>query len=203
MYVPTLYRCQDSALLLEIAQTWPLATLASVLEGQPWLSQVPTVTQLVDEEWRVAFHLATSNPQSAGLAGQRVTLLFQGPRAYISPRWYDHENVPTYNYISLQLKGLARPLPVQQTEAHLAELVTLQEGAGSGYQYAGLSRPLVEDHLPGLLAFELDEVEAHGVLKLSQNRHDADYRTIIGELEKQGDESAVLAQWMRRLRPSV
>ena len=50
---------------------------------------------------RLIGHLARANKQWQHANGQRVLVIFQGPHAYISPRWYEETNVvPTWNYLS-------------------------------------------------------------------------------------------------------
>ncbi len=34
-----------------------------------------------------------------------MLIVFLGANHYISPKWYNHENVPTWNYIATQVKG--------------------------------------------------------------------------------------------------
>jgi transcriptional regulator len=58
-------------------------------------------------------HVARANPIWEGaLASGRVTAVFTGPHAYVSPLWYEHpdEQVPTWNYAVVHARGVPRLL---------------------------------------------------------------------------------------------
>jgi transcriptional regulator len=45
--------------------------------------------------------------------GNDEVLAFSGPHSYISSSWYDHENVPTWNYIAVHVYGKIKLLKRQ------------------------------------------------------------------------------------------
>src|SRR5262249_7747423 len=54
-------------------------------------------------------HVARANPHWQGLDGQPVLAVFSGPHAYVSPTWYEAENVvPTSNYVAVHAYGTCR-----------------------------------------------------------------------------------------------
>ncbi|MBT4354564.1 MAG: FMN-binding negative transcriptional regulator, partial [Rhodospirillaceae bacterium] len=66
-------------------------------------------------------HVAKANPIWGDIAETRVTAIFTGPHAYISPRWYQNENqVPTWNYSAVFVQGRATIL----TDEALVELLS-------------------------------------------------------------------------------
>jgi transcriptional regulator len=62
----------------------------------------------VDGVLTVLGYMSRANPQWKSFGGQEVLLIFQGAHTYISPRWYDHVNVPTWNYMMVHLYGKVR-----------------------------------------------------------------------------------------------
>jgi transcriptional regulator len=78
-------------------------------------------------------HLARSNP-IARLSGPAPALFaVSGPDAYISPDWYGPhdlvpDQVPTWNYIAVHLRGTLHPLPPEALRPHLDALSAEQEG---------------------------------------------------------------------------
>jgi transcriptional regulator len=42
------------------------------------------------------------------LEASEVLVIFNGPHTYISSSWYDHENVPTWNYIAVHVYGTVK-----------------------------------------------------------------------------------------------
>src|SRR5436190_23118671 len=54
-------------------------------------------------------HISKANPQWKNFNGSdRVLVIFNGPHAYVSSSWYDHENVPTWNYIAVHVYGIIK-----------------------------------------------------------------------------------------------
>ena len=41
-------------------------------------------------------------------------IIFPGPHAYVSSSWYDHENVPTWNYIAVHVYGKIKIIEGEQ-----------------------------------------------------------------------------------------
>lgn len=58
-------------------------------------------------------HVMRSNPLARALkTPQQALLAVSGPDAYISPDWYNVENqVPTWNYIAVHIRGEIRLMP--------------------------------------------------------------------------------------------
>jgi transcriptional regulator len=134
-------------------------------------------------------HLARVNPHCAAiLAGAPSTVVFQGPDAYVSPRWYTDpaRNVPTWNYVAVHVHG--RPRPVTEPAALLALIGRLTdeheayiERPWSIREAEAYSQKLV-DHIVGF-EFPIDRIE--GKFKLSQNRSDADRAGVLEAFAKQ------------------
>src|SRR5262245_48608486 len=100
MYVPASFRLDDPARIEAIVDRFPFATVVAQGEGGLDASPVPL---LFDRERReVVGHLARANPLAKALAaGGEALCIFQGPHAYVSPRWYvEPLNVPTWNYVA-------------------------------------------------------------------------------------------------------
>lgn len=69
----------------------------------------------------VELHVARANPIHEYINDQTgVLFVCQGPDAYISPDWYGIENeVPTWTYAAVHLKGSARVLPAENNLDHV------------------------------------------------------------------------------------
>lgn len=89
-------------------------------EGLPLLAHIPFVI----EGDRVLFHLVRSNPIARVLkSGAAARLAVRGPHGYISPDWYGiDDQVPTWNYVAVQLDGVAQLLPQADIGAVLEKL---------------------------------------------------------------------------------
>lgn len=75
----------------------------------PLAAHVPFV---VSEDGRtVEFHLVRSNPVARAMPAPAL-LAVTGPDGYVSPDWYGlgHDQVPTWNYVAVHLRGKAEIL---------------------------------------------------------------------------------------------
>jgi transcriptional regulator len=147
-------------------------------------------------------HLARGNPHWQALEAARETIaIFEGPHAYVSPRWYEnHPAVPTWNYAVVHAHGRARLMGE-------AELHALVHALSTRYE-AGAEKPWrMEDHpadyvgkmLTAIVGFELEVEKLEGKFKLSQNRP-ADHAGVVAALESQGESE--IAALMREHAPS-
>lgn len=84
---------------------------------------------------RVELHVARANPIHEEIAGHteiggccQALLACQGPDAYISPDWYGiDDQVPTWTYVSVHLKGVARVRPMENNLDHVDRLTDIFE----------------------------------------------------------------------------
>ena len=133
-----------------------------------------------------------------------VLVIFQGPHTYVSPTWYDHVNVPTWNYQSVHMSGRAQIIrDPEETHGILKRLIDRYEARGS-YRLETLPEAFVEKEMKGLVAFQIEVTQIEANYKLSQNRDDANYRSIVAHLEARPDDlSHGVARAMRENRPSA
>lgn len=195
MYRPTAFRLDDPALAVEIMRAHPFATVVSLREGEPFASPLP----LLYADGALWGHTARANPHGRSLDGARVLVLFHGPHAYVSPRWYADpaDNVPTWNYVTVQVHGVARVLDRDATRDVLVRLVAQEEAR---FEAPWQVAPAVLDELiDGVTGFrvDIDRIEAKG--KLSQNRAPADAEGARRGLAAGGPEERAVAQWMARV----
>lgn len=128
-------------------------------------------------------HLAKVNPHCAAiLAGVPSTVVFQGPDAYVSPRWYADptRNVPTWNYVAVHVHG--RPRPVTEPAALLALIgrLTDEHEAYIEKPWSIREAQAHSERLAGhVVGFELEIERIEGKFKLSQNRSDADRAGVL------------------------
>jgi transcriptional regulator len=200
MYTPPAFRNADPAVALELMRSHPFATvIATGADGAPVVNHLPL---LVAGDTLVG-HMAKRNPQAAALAATpAATAVFHGPHAYISPTWYEVDDVPTWNYAVVHVRGRARLI-----EDH-AELVALLEAATAAFEGDGPGawKVALPDDLAGdgalarqIVGVELAIERVDCKLKLSQNRSLADRRGVLRGLEERGDaESAALRRALRR-----
>jgi transcriptional regulator len=126
-----------------------------------------------------------------------------GPHSYVSPSWYDQKNVPTWNYKAVHIYG---KVSIIEGEA----LVQMLRGLMKRYESAHAETPLAYDDLPkellekdlrGLVGLEISIETIQASSKLSQNRNDASYASVIDNLKKiNAYDSKRVAEEMERRR---
>ena len=83
----------------------------------PLAAHVPFVCA---KDGAVEMHLVRSNPIARTEGPIPALLAVQGPDAYISPDWYGAaDQVPTWNYIAVHLRGALITMPSDALEPHL------------------------------------------------------------------------------------
>lgn len=186
MYVPDHFRQDDRQAALDLIERHAFGLLVSGTDA----ASVPFVLDRSQELLRC--HVARANPIWKSVLGREVLAVFQGPHAYVSPDWYESDNqVPTWNYMAVHVRGTARELHEAALEAHLRALVAQSErplapktpwdlGQVAPKAVAALQRGIVGIEIP------LEGVDA--TWKLSQNKPGADRRKVIGALRARGGE---------------
>jgi transcriptional regulator len=151
---------------------------------------------------KLVAHVARQNDQWRALRPDtEVLVIFQGPHAYVSPRWYEATPaVPTWNYTAVHAYGRPRliedPPKVRKV---LSDMVIAYEGTGeTAWSDSELPHEFVEKMASAVVAFSIDVTRMEGQFKLSQNRSAADQLGVIGALEADHNSDArAVADLMR------
>src|SRR4051795_11612367 len=165
MRIKDAFRVEDVAVARAIAREHPFATI--VTAGL----RATHMPCLVEEEDRdgltVLGHVARSDPACAQLAGP-LLLIFHGPHGYVSASWYGADTIPTWNNVTLHLRGTPErfddALPVlRRTVDHFEARV---EDPWSLDRMGETAREMA-DHV---VAFRLRADSWHAEAKLSQDK---------------------------------
>jgi len=201
LHIPKLYREEDRGKIVEYLQSNSFPALISHDGEKLVATHIPVeIIENQDGSLTVLGHMSRANPQWKSFGEQEVLLIFQGPHTYISPRWYNHVNVPTWNYVNIHVYGRVHMLEGQELKSLLSALVTKHEN-GTGYNLEDLPADFVEKEMRGVVGFSLDVTRLDAASKLSQNRDDESYSSIISHLkERDDDSSAEIAREMESRR---
>jgi transcriptional regulator len=147
-------------------------------------------------------HISKLNPQAEGFTeNDQVLAVFSGPHSYISSSWYDHENVPTWNYIAVHVYGRIRITDETATIESLKKLVDKYEANSKNPVHVENMSAKTMREARGIIGFEIEIDEIQATKKLSQNRDDHNYTNIISELEKtENTQSIAIAKEMSKCR---
>ena len=205
MYIPKLYREENRETILEFLQQNDFATVVSYDGERPVASHLLVEVFEDGDKLFVNGHMSRANSLWKTFENNNeVLVMFQGPHTYISPTWYNHVNVPTWNYQSIHVYGKPRVI-TEHEEAYsvLKRLIDRYE-QNSHYSMEMLPQDFVMKEMKGIVAFQIDVVRVDANYKLSQNRNDEDYQSIVAHLEERTDElSHGVAEAMQKQRPSL
>jgi transcriptional regulator len=194
MYVPKAFQETDQSTLFEFIRQNSFALLITAgQEGLPAATHMPIeLAPASDGQFQLVGHLARANPQAKLLGDSRPALVvFSGAHSYISSSWYDHVNVPTWNYLSVQITGRTSLLSADETLEFLRRQVDKYESKSRcPVSVDSMTEDYVRKEMRGLVAFSMTIDTVQGAAKLSQNRDDKNYKNIIAELRQTGDSNA-------------
>jgi transcriptional regulator len=198
MYTPTYSKNQNPEDFREFIKQNGFGILVSQVEGKLWATHLPL---MLTHNNKLLGHISRGNKQWRELPdGEEVMAIFQGPHTYISSSWYDHENVPTWNYIAVHVYGKARMVGEEELIESLRQLTNKYEkDSVHPVSVDTMSKNFLHHEIRGTVGFEIviDRMEAS--YKLSQNRDGKNHANIILELEKRKDEnSKAVADEMRK-----
>jgi transcriptional regulator len=195
------YLEHDPSVLWETIEANPFGTLIGISAQDPQVAHLPfTLQRSIGSLGALHSHVAASNPIVADLSG-RLLVVFRGPHAYVSPRWYSNVNrVPTWNYIAVHVRGRGR---LVTDEAHqdkmMDDLVARFESGPEAWSRSRLTEEQYRNRLKAIQPFELEIEQIEGVFKLSQDKGPADRLEVISGLEGESNEPALVGCMRRGL----
>ena len=192
MYIPEIYKNENQEEIQNFIRENGFAILVNQTDGKLWATHIPLILDKNAEGNDILVgHVSKENPQGESFkANTEVLAVFSGPHSYISSSWYDHENVPTWNYLAVHVYGKVTVLNLEESVNSLKKLVDKYEkNSEKPVRVEDLSKQTMMQ-ARGIIAFEIEITAVEAVKKLSQNRDAKNYRNIIAKLENTGDPNA-------------
>src|SRR4051812_29430761 len=156
---------------------------------------------LLDEDARglvILSHVARADPVAERLGGPLLAV-FSGPHGYISASWYGSDTIPTWNHVTMQLRGaperFSDALPVvRRTVEHFEAAV---EHPWSLARMGSTAREMADE----VIAFRVVADAWHLEAKLPQDKPADERGRLIAGLQAPGAyANAPLATAMREAR---
>ena len=203
MFVPDLYKNENQLEIEQFIHKNGFSILVNQTNGTLWATHIPLVLEIKNDKQFLVGHVSKLNPQAESFkSNAEVLAIFSGINAYISSSWYDHENVPTWNYLAVHDYGKVRLHSHEEALEALKRLLNKYEiNSQNPIRIENLSEKTMRE-TRGIVSFEIEISAIESVKKLSQNRDDKNYKNIINELEKTNEIQAIaVAKAMKENRP--
>lgn len=194
MHIQQAFKVEDVAVARSLVRAHPFATLVT---ADLRATHMPC---LVDEEapdgLTILGHVAKPDPVADALAGPLLAI-FHGPHGYVSASWYASETIPTWNHVTLHVRGTPElfddALPVLgRTVDHFEAAI---RRPWSLARMGETAREMADQ----VVAFRLRADSWHAEAKLSQDKPPEEQARILAGLEGDGPyANGPLAGAMRR-----
>ena len=201
MYIPASFEEKNLATLHEFIEQHSFGLLISQVDDQPFATHLPfLLDRNAGANGTLIGHIARANPQWKSFGDQTVLTIFNGPQAYISPTWYEAENlVPTWNYIAVHVYGSVK---IVHDETLLLDIlqktVSEYERSMPNPWSFDSSEAYLKPLLGQIVGFQIEIAKIEGKYKLSQNHPMERREKVVAALRTRDTEnSQSIAQEMQ------
>ena len=198
MFIPRYFKPISYEDSLDVIRNHSFGLLLSYINDEIYVTPLPFLLENEGKGMVLYAHLARINEHSKYLEGSRVTVIFQGPHHYISPRWYmDPRSVPTWNYVIVKVNGISETVDhavllsiiKKLSDLHDPEWSSLKKENESYYQK-------MASEIVGI-KIKIDKIE--GKFKLSQNHPRDDIESVITHLSELDHDAVEMAELMKTM----
>ena len=173
MHPNPIFRSGTEAEALAVARSRGFGILSVNGDAGPLAAHIPFEMG----QGGVFIHLARSNAIARADLPAPALLAVSGPDAYVSPDWYgDADQVPTWNYVAVHLRGVLEPLPIDALRPHLERLSAQMEARlvpKPIWTMDKMKDETLARMMRMILPFRLVISAVESTMKLGQNKSDA------------------------------
>lgn len=205
MHIPDEFKEVRSEEIASIVQNFPLACVVANTPNGLIATHIPLILK---PNGVLVGHIAMVNDMRTLVAdNQEVMCVFKGDDAYISAnyypsKWVDHQKVPTWNYQAVHIYGNLTFFTDKKSKLSALGMLTKQSEQQANGSSAWKMSEAPADYLAALLedivVFEVQISRVLAQSKLSQNRDQKDFDSVVAELKLRGKEG--VADSMLRLK---
>jgi len=196
MHPNTAFRWEDRDAMRALVAELGFGALFCATPDGPRVAQVPVVWL---DDATLGLHLARGNGIVRHLDGATALFVAQGPDGYVSPDWYglDNNQVPTWNYVAVELEGTMRRMEHDALVAQVDQLTAQQEGRldKTPWTRSKMDPATFDKMTSAIIGFRLEIAAWRGTLKLGQNKPEAVRLAAADGVEASGRRG--IAHWMR------
>lgn len=199
MHPNSMFRWEDVEAMRAFVADVGFGSLFVATPDGPRVAHVPVVI----EGDRLLLHIANGNGIARHLDGATGLFVVNGPDGYVSPDWYGlgPDEVPTWNYVVVELEGVVRKLDREALVAQIDALSHEQErrlAPKPEWTRAKSDPAKIGKMLNAITGFEMRIQAWRGTMKLGQNKPEAARLAAADAME--ATERKAIAHLMRTVR---
>ncbi len=182
-YPPQYHQEYDYKNIISVIKRFPLATLVSISGEDCLVTHLPLIYRSNEGSNGSLFgHMDKNNPQAKLLDGKKVTAIFHGPDAYISPKTYITKQLPTWNYIKVHITGTVSLM--QSTDMIIDSMLEMTSFLEKGEDpwVLGRENQAMGHYIHYVTGFTISIDSWEGKFKLSQDKTSGDTRNAADHL---------------------
>lgn len=207
MYKMPEFKEHDEQLVVEFMKANSFITLIGNDGTTSVATQVPVLFAERDDKIVLRGHIMRKTDHHLAFEkNPEALVLFTGPHCYVSASWYAERHTgSTWNYMTVHARGTMHFLDGKDTHQIIVDLTHKYEG---GRELPELVENMPEEYVSSMVkaivGFEIPLDSIYPLFKLSQNRTDESYQTIVKELKATGrhDENEIAKELIKR-RPNL
>jgi transcriptional regulator len=194
MHVPAVFAETDRDKLFDLIEQYSFGVLVTQVDGLPFATHLPFLLDRTQgAQGCLIGHMASANAQWKKAQAQTALAIFSGPHAYISPTWYESQQVvPTWNYAAVHVYG---KIEIVDDPDALLEIVR----KSVEFYEKNLPKPwsfdttdkYIEQRLRQIVGFRIEIAKIEGKWKMNQNYPEERRAKVVAALREQGGENAL------------
>ena len=188
MYTPPYNKLENREELVAFLRANDFPIVVTGTGGTLQATHLPVVVHDRGDRIVLDLHMARNNPQWKEFFDEEVLVIFSGPHAYVSPRWYEEqERVPTWNYAAVHAYGLPKLFEDPKVKYENQRRLVAQLDPEWLPKFDALKPEYIDKMLAGIVNFQIDVTRIDARWKLSQNRGRREMELIAAQLDKSPD----------------
>lgn len=191
MYNPKTFKIEDKTKIIEFIMKYNFGVISSIDRSNEKIvsSHIPFLIERTDDgQEQLLCHFAKANPHWNLIEqNPKVQIIFFGPHAYISPKYYINTSVPTWNYTTVHLTGKAQIISKSNDKLEIIEkLVSIHEDNQDGWDLSYLDSSFIATKMNAIIVVKITDLTFEAKFKLNQNKKEEDIERVIAQLIANG-----------------
>ena len=158
----------------------------------PVATHIPVLMEERENKLFLQAHVMRGQKHTEAFAqNKNVLAIFSGAHTYVSASWYKQKNIgSTWNYRAVHAQGVLQFLDEPGLYNLLVKLTEKYEAGDSPSLVKHMKPGYIKAMMQHIVAFEVEITNIEHVFKLSQNRDEESYASIIDHLQTNAEADA-------------